>query len=80
VLSTRIAFEAGRSLCGDEEAFLWATSALGEARRTGKLRSAALLEAVVEDLAFELGAREFPPAGTRSRHALASHGAEARST
>ncbi|MDP9454671.1 MAG: hypothetical protein CYG60_17085 [Actinobacteria bacterium] len=79
-MGTRMAFEAARRSCGDEEAFLRASAALGEARRTGKLRSAALLEAVVEDLAFELGARAFPPAGTRAKHALSGQGAGARST
>jgi len=52
---------------GDEEAFLWATSSLGKARREGKRRSAALLEAVVEELAFDLGAGDFPPVGARAR-------------
>lgn len=79
-MGTRMAPEAGRNSCGDEEAFLWATAAMGEARRTEKLRSAALLEAVVEDLAFDLGARAFPPAGTRAKRALSGHGAEARTT
>ena len=34
---------------------------LGEARRSKKQKSAALSEAVVEELAFDLGARHFPP-------------------
>jgi hypothetical protein len=54
-------------LRGDEEAFAWATSSLGEVRRGKKRRSTALLEAVVEELAFELGARDFPPPGARAR-------------
>ena len=53
--------EAGRNSCGDDEAFLWATAALGEARRTEKLRSAALLKAVVEELAFDLARELFLP-------------------
>lgn len=65
---------------GDEEAFLWATASLGEARRNGKRRSAELLEAVVEELAFDLGAGGFPPAGARGTRALSRHGTEARST
>ena len=52
-------------LRGDEEAFLWATAALGEARKSHRSRSQAALEAVVEDLAFGLGARSFPPERTR---------------
>src|SRR5829696_3893595 len=48
-------------LRGDEEAFAWATASLGEARRSKKRRASALLEAVVEELAFDLGARHFPP-------------------
>ncbi len=79
-MGTRMARKAERSSCGDEEAYLWATAALGEARRTGKQRSAGLLEAVVEDLAFDLGARAFPPAGTRAKRGLSGQGAEARST
>jgi hypothetical protein len=55
--------EAG--LRGDEEAFAWATASLGEARRSKKRRASALLEAVVEELAFDLGARQFPPPGAR---------------
>jgi hypothetical protein len=51
---------------GDEEAFLWATSSLGLARREGRRRSAVLFEAVVEELAFDLGAGDFPPAGARA--------------
>ena len=55
-------------LRGDEEAFAWATASLGEARRGKKRRATALfLEAVVEELAFELGARHFPPPGARSQ-------------
>jgi hypothetical protein len=50
-------------LRGDEEAFAWATASLGEARRSKKRRASALLEAVVEELAFDLGARHFPPSG-----------------
>ena len=42
-------------LRGDEEAFAWATASLGEARRSKKRRATALLEAVVEELAFDLG-------------------------
>ena len=30
----RMALKTGRSSCDDEEAFLWASAALGEARRT----------------------------------------------
>lgn len=52
---------------GDEEAFAWATAALGDARRTKRRRATALLEAVVEELAFDLGARHFPPAGARAK-------------
>lgn len=66
-------------LCGDEEAFLWATVSLGEARRDGKRRSAELLEAVVGELAFDLGAGDFPPASTRATQALSGHRSEARS-
>ena len=55
-------------LRGDEEAFAWATASLGEARRSKKRRSSAILEAVVEELAFDLGARRFPPTGARARH------------
>lgn len=51
---------------GDEEAFLWATAALGEARKHLRRRTSAALEAVVEDLAFGLGARSFPPDGARA--------------
>lgn len=77
---TRITLEAGRRRsCDDEEAVLWASAALGEARRGGRLGAAALLEAVVEELAFELGARDFPPAGARAKRALSGQGAEARS-
>lgn len=65
-------------LCGDEEALLWATASLGEARRDGKRRSAELLEAVVEELTFDLGARRFPPAGDRATRALPGHRPEAR--
>ena len=54
-------------LRGDEEAFAWATASLGEARRGKKRRATALLEAVVEELAFDLGARHFPPPGARSQ-------------
>ena len=57
----------GARLHGDEEAFAWATASLGEARRSKKRRSIALLEAVVEELAFDLGARRFPPPGARAR-------------
>jgi hypothetical protein len=53
--------------CGDEEAFAWATASLGEARRSKKRRATALLEAVVDELAFDLGARYFPPPGARAR-------------
>lgn len=59
---------------GDEEAFLWATAALGEARKHPKRRTNAALEALVEDLAFGLGARSFPPDGARaSRDGGPSH-------
>ena len=51
----------------DEEAFAWATASLGEARRRKKRRASALLEAVVEELAFDLGARHFPPPGARAQ-------------
>ena len=51
----------------DEEAFVWATASLGEARRSNKQKSAALLEAVVEELAFDLGAKHFPPRSTRAQ-------------
>lgn len=51
---------------GDEEAFLWATAALGEARRQKKNRTENLLGALVEDLAFALGARSFPPRGAKA--------------
>ena len=54
-------------LRGDEEALRWATASLGEARRSKKRRAAALLEAVVEELAFDLGARRFPPPAARAR-------------
>ncbi len=57
----------GARLRGDEEAFAWATASLGEARRSKKRRSIALLEAVVEELAFDLGAKRFPPSGARAR-------------
>jgi hypothetical protein len=53
-------------LRGDEEASLWATASLREARQGGERTSAALLEAVVEEQAFGLGARGFPPAGARA--------------
>jgi hypothetical protein len=69
-VTTKVEVKAA-GLCGDEEAFAWATASLGEARRGKKQRSAALLEAVVEELAFDLGAGGFPPAGARaSRHRL----------
>lgn len=51
---------------GDEEAFLWATAALREARRHPASRARAVLEALVQDLAFDLGARSFPPEGARA--------------
>ena len=51
---------------GDEEAFLWATAALGQARKDGKGRARVALEALVEDLAFDLGARSFPPKKARA--------------
>ena len=51
---------------GDEEAFLWATVALGEARERGSSRVRASLEALLEDLAFDLGARSFPPENARA--------------
>lgn len=54
-----------RTLPEDEATFLWATAALGEARGRDGSRARHLLEAVVEDLAFELGARSFPPPGAR---------------
>lgn len=50
----------------DEEAFNWATTSLGEARQSGRESTVALLEAVVEELAFELGAKAFPPADARA--------------
>lgn len=52
---------------GDEEAYAWATALLGEARRSKKRRATALLEAVVEELAFDLGARHFPPPRARAQ-------------
>lgn len=67
-------------LLDDEEAFLWATASLGEARRSGKRRSIALLEAVVAELAFDLGAGDFPPTGARATHALPERRREVRST
>lgn len=54
-------------LRGDDEAYAWATASLGEARRSKKRRAAALLEAVVEELAFDLGARHLPPPGARAQ-------------
>jgi hypothetical protein len=67
-VTTKTVTEAAR-LRGDEEAFAWATASLGEARRGKKRRLAALLEAVVEELAFDLGAASFPPAGAKAaRH------------
>lgn len=54
------------TLRSDEDAFAWATASLGEARRSKKRKATALLEAVVEELAFDLGARRFPPPGTRA--------------
>ncbi|QIN84423.1 hypothetical protein GBA63_18580 [Rubrobacter tropicus] len=78
-MATHTAVEKA-GVCGDEEAFLRATASLGEARRDGKCRSAELLAAVVEELAFDLGAGDFPPAGARATHALSRHGIEARST
>jgi hypothetical protein len=66
-VATKTAAEA-TGLRGDEEAFLWATASLGEARRDGRERTAALLQAVVEELAFGLGARAFPPVGARATH------------
>lgn len=69
-MTTKTAIEAARPRSA-EEAFAWATASLGEARRAKKQRSAALLEAVVEELAFDLGAGGFPPAGARAaRHRL----------
>ncbi len=65
-------------LRGDEEAFLWATASLEEARRDGKRRSAALLEAVLEELAFGLGAAGFPPPGARTTRVLAGQDARAQ--
>ncbi len=52
---------------GDEEAFAWATASLGEARRSKRQKTAALLEAVVEELAFDLGAKHFPPPNGQAR-------------
>jgi hypothetical protein len=63
-MATETVLEAAR-LRGDEEAFLWATASLGHARREVNRRLAALLEAVVEELAFGLGAASFPPAPER---------------
>lgn len=62
-------------LRGDEEAFRWATAALGAARRREESRSLPMLEALVEDLAFGLGARSFPPSGARRTRqaAVGSH-------
>ena len=54
-------------LRGDEEAFAWATASLEEARRSKKRRATGILEAVVEELAFDLGARHFPPPGARAQ-------------
>jgi hypothetical protein len=76
-MTTEMRIEAARP-CDDEEAFLWATASLGEARRGGKRRSAGLLEAVVEDLAFGLGAGRFPPAGARTTRGLPRYAATAR--
>ena len=52
----------------DEEAFLWATAALGEARANNRTRARKVLEALVEDLAFGLGAHSFPPNSDRALH------------
>ena len=71
---------AGRAeLLGDEEALLWATASLGEARRAGKRKPIALLEAVVAELAFDLGAGRFPPVGARAMRANSGRGAGASS-
>jgi hypothetical protein len=70
-MSTKTVSEAGLY---NEESFLWATAALGEARRERKRRSAALLEAVVEELAFDLGAAAFPPEGARAARGLPVYG------
>lgn len=76
-MATEMRVETARP-CDDEEAFLWATASLGEARRNDKRRSAALLEAVVEDLAFGLGAGRYPPAGARTTRSLPKSAARAR--
>ncbi len=75
-MTTETTVEAAR-LRGDEEAFLWATASLGEARRRERRRSAAILEAVVEELAFSLGAADFPPAGVWARRARPGYEARA---
>lgn len=77
-MGTRMTADRAK-LLGDEEALLWATASLGEARRAGKRRSIALLEAVVAELAFDLGAGKFPPAGARASAHRSGRGAEARS-
>jgi hypothetical protein len=58
-------------LRGDEETVLWATASLGGACREGRRASAALLEVLVEELAFDLGARTFPPEGSRASRSIA---------
>lgn len=61
----------------DEETFNWATTSLGEARQSGRERTVALLEAVVEELAFDLGAKAFPPADARAARVSHRHDAGA---
>lgn len=66
-----------KTLADDEEAFAWATASLGEARRDGRKKTVALLEPVVAELAFGLGANVFPPAGARAARIGGESGPEA---
>jgi hypothetical protein len=69
-----------KMLAGDEEAFAWATASLGEARRDGKYKTVALLEPIVAELAFDLGANVCPPEGTRAASIDGENGTRALRT
>lgn len=68
---------APKMLAGDEEAFAWATASLGEARKDGRKKVVVLLELVVAELAFDLGANVFPPAGARAARVSPGSGHDA---
>ena len=69
-----MALETGRSSCDDEEAFLWASAALGEARRNRKLGAVALPEAV----AFDLATGQSAPSPVTEPKRVAAKGARRR--